>query len=181
MLAFLSIVIVATAFGAASIAQAAVLNAPWWKQASRGEQIGFVVGFYDCPHPYGTVQFATSDDYRRFLDIYLDRHPTTSVPDALRRAHSPLHPGPRLRGGEEYPEAHGWLDGEWWGDASHGDPDDRIGYVEGYLACEYRTPQPIEVSRYVAALNRHFGNERNEHDKIANVLQPILDREKRRQ
>lgn len=139
------------------------------------------MGFFDCSSAPKMVYGATSDDYIAFVKDYLLKVGGVSknaVPVALREAHHDMHSRPVLKGGELYKEKHGWLDGEWWGDAQHGNPEEKLGYVEGYLSCEFGTATAHETHQYVNALNRHFAIEANEHDKIANVLQPILEREK---
>ena len=178
MLTSVGLVTIATLLAAGPTQRADTLNASWWKQAPKGEQTGFVLGFFDCSHPSSSVRFASSADYRKFLDNYLDRHPTASIPGALHKAPAAMHPAPPIPGGEEYRERHGWLDGEWWGDSNHGDADEKLGYAEGYLSCEYRTTQRTDVRQYVSQVNRYFSKENHQHQKIADVLQPILDRGK---
>ena len=60
-----------------------------------------------------------------------------------------------------------FLDGEWWGSLAR-----RRGY-EGHLGAS----PPVTahtVHRYQTAIDRHFASGRHDHDKIANVLLPLL-------
>jgi hypothetical protein len=168
-------------FATAGSAQTLRFDSVWWRQTIHdAERTGFVLGYFDCPAAPKEVSGTTSEDYVAYVYKHLGSSSTSSnVPSVLLQANLHLHPRPILKGGEEYPEKHGWLDGAWWGDATHGDSDEQAGYVEGYLACEFGHATTSQTRRIVDELNHHFGLEKNEHDKIADVLQPILDRKKR--
>ena len=154
----------------------------WWQVSIHDEErTGFVLGYFDCPRAPKTVRGASSGDYIAFVSGKIaSANKARSIPTILDQAHRDMHPFAILRGGEEYPERHGWLDGEWWGDAEHGNRDEKAGYVEGYLACELGSTSRSHVQRLTAALNQHFKNPRREHDKIGDVLQPLLDHERQR-
>jgi hypothetical protein len=163
--------------------QKLLFDSAWWNATRQGEQTGFVLGFFDCPSAPKMVYGASSDDYVTYVDKSIaeaGRDSRNAVPVALRQAHEKMHSRQVLKGGEEYKEKHGWLDGEWWGDAKRGDPDDKLGYVEGFLACEFGSATVRQREQYVKVLNRHFAVEANEHDKIANILQPVLELEKQK-
>ena len=163
--------------------QQVILNRVWWHSASEAEQTGFVLGFSDCPTGPMLVSGLNTRDYITFIDSHTQGSAgltRDAIPKAFRLATRSLASRPILRGGEEYPEKHGWLDGAWWGDSAHGDLDERRGYVEGYLQCDSGSITRSQTQRYVAAINLHFANSSNEHHKIANVLQPILDRKRGR-
>jgi hypothetical protein len=163
--------------------QKLVFDQAWWNASNDAEHTGFVLGFFDCPSASKMVYGTSSDDYIAYVDKALAKvghNSQNAVPAALRNAHQQMHSRPVLKGGEEYKEKHCWLDGEWWGDAKHGDPDDKLGYVEGFLACEFGSATVRQREQYVKVLNRHFAVEANEHDKIANILQPVLELEKQK-
>ncbi len=141
-----------------------------------------MLGVGDCPKAGKLVYGLSSDDYIAFVDSRVAASANKSpdaVPKILRSARHTLAPKPILKGGEEYPEKHGWLDGEWWGDATHGDADEKVGYVEGYLSCEFGLVDKRATTSYVRLLNTHYSNPAKEHDKVANVLQPAIDRRRR--
>jgi len=166
-------------FSGTALAQTLQMNASWWQQTHDAERTGFVLGFYDCPEAPEKIRGATSGDYIEFVDRQV-QHETRSnalIPDLLRAAHRGIRARPALKGGEVFQEEHGWLDGEWWGDATHGNSTEKIGYVEGYLACEARPVDMNHVRQCVDLLNTHFATAGSEHDKIAKVLQIQLDRE----
>jgi hypothetical protein len=162
-------------------AQTLRFDSQWWRHGAHdGERTGFVHGYLDCPKAAKQVSGASSNDYVAYVYEHLGYSKHSSVPSVLAQAHLYIKTRPILRGGEEYPEHHGWLDGAWWGTASTGDPDEKRGYVEGYLQCGYGEVTASRTYRYVDALNQHFAKPSNEHHKIANVLQPIIDGEKKR-
>jgi len=157
-------------------------NKAWWDSAPHVEQEGFIWGFFDCPSaPKLAAGSTTADDYIKYLDkvtgISKQGHDDI-VPQALRRAHTKIVGRPTLKGGEVYKEKHGFLDGDWWGDKEGQMPDERLGYVEGYLACEFNRADLHHAALYVKLLNRHFALPANENDKIADALQPLIDLEK---
>ena len=170
----------AALFSGIAVGQTVPLDRNWWQQAHHAEKTGFVLGFFDCSRAPAYVHGATSDDYLRFVDDQVTPASESHglIPEILRKAERGIKARSVLKRGEEYSEKHGWLDGEWWGDATHGNPEEKIGYVECYLACESRRVDILHVHRYVDVLDLHFSSIRNEHDKIANILQAQLDREK---
>jgi hypothetical protein len=166
---------------AAAQAQKLQFNSDWWRHAAHDEErTGFVLGYFDCPKAAKQVAGASSNDYIAYVYERLGHSGEAAVPPILNEAHLHMKARPVLKGGEDYPEKHGWLDGAWWGDTHSGDADEKRGYVEGYLQCEFGEATVSQTQRYVDLLNRHFSSASNEQHKIANVLQPILDREKQR-
>jgi hypothetical protein len=162
-------------------AQTLHFDSDWWRHTAHDEEReGFVLGYFDCPKAPKTVSGISTNDTIAYVDKHLGFSRDASVPSVLDQAKLGMEARPILKGGEEYPEKHGWLDGAWWGDAKHGDLEDQRGYVEGYLQCEYGQATTSQTQAYVNALNLHFANPSNEHHKIANVLQPIIDSEKKR-
>jgi len=162
-------------------AQTLRFDSEWWRHTAHNEErTGFVLGYFDCPKAAKQVFSASSDDYVAYVYEHLGYSKESTVPSLLAQAHLHMKAHQVLRGGEEYPEKHSWLDGAWWGDAHHGDTDEKRGYVEGYLQCNYDEVTVTQTQNFVDALNRHFANPSSEHHKIANVLQPILDSEKKR-
>ncbi len=94
---------------------------------------------------------------------------------------------PQSSGGENYPEKHGIFDGEYWRQSI---PNHRLGFVEGYLACQRSDGKPAATfSRmaawYAAQISRWYGvkaddpseiNEKRSGKKIGNVLYLLRDK-----
>jgi hypothetical protein len=154
-------------------------DAKWWHQADSDEQQGFIYGYLDCRQPPKAVK-ASIVDYQNAVTEALGTG-KTSDPDAVTKAIE--HAGTTLksrdtRGAENYTETHGFLDGEWWGDFNGPRPSgvasNDKGYVEGYLECSSAPVTLRAVRRYQTAISQHYASGRHSHDKIANVLQPLL-------
>jgi hypothetical protein len=64
-----------------------------------------------------------------------------NVADVWQRLADPQSTQPRkASGGEEWKNAHWYLNGDWWGQI---DEDEEVGYVEGYLWCVHsKLPTP---------------------------------------
>lgn len=157
-----------------------VFNARWWNQAYNDEQQGFIYGYLDC-RPWPKAAKASVDDYQNAVTKALGTgkgNDARDVAKAIQQAAATLK-SRDIRGGENYTERHGFLDGEWWGEDGRqpwpsGLADADRGYVEGYLECAAIPATARAVSRYQTAINRHYARGRHSHDKIANVLQPLL-------
>jgi hypothetical protein len=154
-------------------------DAKWWHQADSEEQQGFIYGYLDCRSSPKAGK-ASIVDYQKAVTEALASG-KTSDPDAVAKAiqHAAATLKPRdTRGAENYTEPHGFLDGEWWGDFSGPRPSEVAsndkGYVEGYLVCSSVPVTAHAVRRYQTAINQHYASGRHTHDKIANVLQPLL-------
>lgn len=145
----------------------------WWRNLPAPEQTGFVLGYYDCPVGPTMVYGASSDDYIAYIESSEAKFGTSSsVVGLLAAAHRHMSSHPVLDGGEKYRERHGWLDGEWWGDTTHGNAQEKQGYVEGYLACKSAKPTQASVSHLRSQIDKHFDHPA----KVANVLEPLLNR-----
>jgi len=158
-------------------AQSLHFNDAWWEKAMDSEKSGFIWGYLDSPciPPVS----ASGMDYQLFLNDYLPKHPTTTVPVAMHVAAVRMKPTPVLKGGEVWTDAHGFMDGGWWGDSTHGNPDEHRGYVEGYMNCRIGHVSADEVDRYVKSINHYYDSPKHEHTKIAYVLEPLLLARKR--
>lgn len=154
-------------------------DAEWWKQANSSEQQGFIYGYWDCRQPSKAAK-ASIDDYQQAVSAALGTE-RNADPDAVTKAIEYAWTTLKsrdTRGGEFYSGPHGYLDGEWWGEYTDSWPSnvaemDR-GYVEGYLECS-STPVTVQtVRRYQTAINQHYASGLHSHDKIADVLHPLL-------
>ncbi|MDW5265211.1 MULTISPECIES: hypothetical protein [Acidobacteriaceae] len=164
---------------AIQISNALHFDATWWNQVYSEEQQGFIYGYLDC-RPSPKTAKASIVDYQNAVTEELrtgksgDRD---AVAKAIQHAAATLKSGD-IQGGENYTEPHGFLDGEWWGDFSGSRPLDialnNKGYVEGYLVCSSIPVTVYTVRRYQSAIDRHYSGGRHSHDKIANVLQPLM-------
>ena len=89
-------------------------------------------------------------------------------------------------GGDTWTERHGYWDGQWW---REGSPADRLGFVEGYVACYARAKnatadfrrQPGDYAKLISQwyrLNEETADidPARETDKIADVLFRFADR-----
>ncbi len=100
-------------------------DAKWWSEASSEEQQGFIYGYLDC-RPSSKTAKASIIDYQNAVTKALGTG-KSSDPEAVAKAiqHSAVTLKSRdTRGGENYNELHGFLDGEWWGDFSGPRPSD---------------------------------------------------------
>jgi hypothetical protein len=164
----ISLLLLATAASAQSIH----FNDAWWEKARNQEQEGFIWGYLDSPciPPIS----ASGNDYIQFLNDYLPKHPTVSVPAAMHVAATRMEPRKVVKGGDIWTEAHGFMDGDWWGDSHHGELDEKSGYVEAYLACKTGFASSHDVAKYVDAIDKYYDLPKHEHTKIAYVLEPLI-------
>jgi hypothetical protein len=156
-------------------------DAKWWSQAHSDEQQGFIYGYIDCRQPQRRST-ASIVDYQNAVSATMDSQKTSdpnAVTKAVEHAWKTLKPQAVDKSAEVYAGPHGYLDGEWWGGfegrprPSHVADADR-GYLEGYLECSSPPVTLQDVRRYQTILNQHYVSGHHTHDKIANVLQPLL-------
>jgi len=159
----------------------------WWLLLTSEEQAGYINGDSDCYvwelHRKFNNSQSAEDVNELVTDFYRDAPAKRSLPvfDAIRAVDllPPLRkPAP---GGEVWKDRHWYFDGQWW---RQGTPADRLGFVEGYLACyragvkNARSNFLEPASQYVALINQWYGlNEETGdvipsrvHAKIAHVL-----------
>jgi len=175
------------AVNANSVKQKVNYDGHWWLLLTSEEQTGYVNGDADCyvfelDKKFNNSQSAP-DVAELLTNLYRDnaKERSVSVYDAIRivDSQSPLRqPAP---GGEKWSERHWYFDGDWW---RQGGPADRLGFVEGYLAClaagkkNVRERFPLSPAQYVALINQWYGlheetgdiNPKREDAKIADVL-----------
>jgi hypothetical protein len=153
-------------------------NSKWWQRANSEEQQGFIYGYLDCQQSPKSAK-APILDYQNAVSEALGSGKATgpdAVTEAVQHAAATLK-SRDIRGGENYTEPHGFLDGEWWGDVSPRSSEiasNDKGYVEGYLECASTPVTAKAVRRYQMAINHHYARAHHSHDKIANVLQALL-------
>jgi hypothetical protein len=157
-------------------AQTLHFSQKWWDSINDREQEGFFWGYMDSPCA-PAIQ-GTYQDVAKFLDGYFPAHPNVTVPAALQIAKDHIKPQKPLPGGEIWTDAHGFMDGGWWGDSTHGEPLEQRGYVEGYLACRHQPVRAEDVEFYKTAIDRYYDSPKHEHTKIAYVIEPMLERKR---
>jgi hypothetical protein len=118
----------------------------WWQSVSADQHTGFLAGYLDCAvYDAGEKQFAGAswDAMEPRISSYYASHPTgldQSIASVLPEF-APAPPALKPGSGEKYPERHGIFDGEYWRQST---PDQRLGYLLGYLECKsvLRNPKP---------------------------------------
>jgi hypothetical protein len=154
------------------------LDEKWWNQRIHDdEREGFVAGYLDCrPRSHGI-----NASYQDYI-IFVGNHVTNSVPETIELASRTMKPQTISKGGETWRGPHGFLNGGYWGSGSKkveaAWADLHRGYVEGYLACRKLQVTSSSVNQYVHGINNHYLNAKQEHDFIADVVNPLLPREK---
>jgi hypothetical protein len=157
---------------ASGSAQSLHFKYEWWKSINTYEQDGFVWGYMDSP--CAPAISSPVVEVQKFLDGYFSNHPNVSLPSALQSAAHQMRPWKSVPGGEVWHDAHGFMDGGWWGDTTHGDQDEQRGYVEGYLACRHQPVNTTDVHAYVKAISGYYDSPKHEHTKIAYVIDPLI-------
>jgi hypothetical protein len=157
---------------ASASAQSMHFDSGWWKSVNSYEQDGFIWGYLDspCAPPISSPTM----EVEKFLDSYLQDHSTVTIPAALQVAGHQMKPWKSAPGGEVWTDAHGFMDGGWWGDTTHGEQYEQRGYVEGYLACKHQPVNASDVHFYVAAMNKYYDSPKHEHTKISYVIEPLI-------
>ena len=151
----------------AAYAQTVHPNATWWKTMGEPERWDFIYGFLDCG-----PQLRTGLNVRQYDDFISDHVDSSrnSVPQLIRLAPHMIRKVPPMPGGEVWKERHGFNDGDLWGDHI----DEGRAWVEGYLSCEGRPVELRRVNRYVKLMLIYYSKPERHHDKLANVLEPLL-------
>lgn len=163
----------------------------WWARASVEEQIGFESGASDC----ASAELRRQDSHSRsaqeeceFVTKYYLESPGKSsvlVLDVLAIAGTQVLSDKGPTGGESWTEPHGFWDGQWW---REGTAAERLGFVEGYLACYARSEMTQgkfgkAPGRYTQLINNWYGLNEKTGDvdpsrvdiKIADVLLKFRD------
>jgi hypothetical protein len=155
-------------------------DAQWWKAANSNEQQGFIYGYGDCRQS-GKKPVVSIVDEQAFVSKTLNSR-NSGAPDgvvaAIHLAWKTMRSQEIPKNAEVFSGPHGFLDGEWWGGFTGSWPpglaDADRGYLEGYLECASPPVTAQTVHRHQTAIDRHFASGRHDHDKIANVLLPLL-------
>jgi hypothetical protein len=163
----------------------------WWLLLTSEEKSGYLSGDADCYRFELKKKFAytkpAAEVEESITNLYRDNSDDRSVPvyEAIRIADRQPALRPPARGGEVWNERHGYWDGQWW---REGTPADRLGFVEGYLACYSRSQKPHGAfsrtpPQYVRLVNQWYelNEETGDVDptrvdaKIAAVLFKFVD------
>jgi len=146
----------------------------WWDQLHSEEQTAFIFGYLDCgqfPHRPNVP----AEKYQEFIASRSSSGPR-AIPTDIELATEKLKSMPVDKGAETWPEPHGWLDGAYWGGgpAQPAWMDTQRGFVEGFLACAKPDSTMADVAYLVRKIDQHYLDPKKEHDKIADVLRPLL-------
>jgi hypothetical protein len=186
----LAVVLAATAVCLGS-SQTTEYNGHWWLLQTSEEKSGYLVGDSDC---YG-FEFKAKAAYSKSIaeeqeyvtNVYRNNPDKRSAPvfDVIRAAEQQPPSRKVPGGGEAWTEPHGYCDGQWWRGRNSAD---RIGFVEGYIACYARSPRAHGTfsktpAEYVRLINQWYilNEESGESDpsrvaaKIADVLFKFRD------
>ena len=187
----LTLVLAMTVFCSMSASQRIEYNGHWWLLLTSEEKSGYLVGDGDC---YG-FELKAKPAYSKSIveeaeyvtNFYRSNADKRSVPvfDAIRVEEQQPPSRQVQAGGETWTEPHGYCDGQWWRQVNRAD---RLGFVEGYMACYARSPKahgtlsktPAEYVRLINEwykLNEESGDvDPNREDaKIADVLFKFRD------
>jgi hypothetical protein len=146
----------------------------WWNHLQDGEQTAFIFGYLDCRQIPNLPKVSA----KKYQDFILSSTSTgaKTIPNDIELAIHRLRSDPTPKGAEIWSESHGWLDGAYWGSGpvQSAWSETQRGFVEGYLACAKPNITKSDVSYIVKKIDLHYLNEKKEHDKIADVLKPLL-------
>ncbi len=167
----------------------------WWLLLTSEEKSGYLNGDADC-HTFELkakprYSKSAADEQESVTNFYRDEPDKRSLPvfEAIRIVEDEPPLRETGKGGEVWTEPHGYWDGQWW---REGSPADRLGFVEGYLACHSRSQRPHgALSRtppeYARLINQWYKLNEETGDvepdrvdtKIADVLFKFRDRTQR--
>ena len=171
------------------------LDGNWWRAASKNERLGYLEGDNDCDSfELGGRLLPTNAilGHQEFVSKYYvadATHVRTPAFDVLRIADAEIAPVPD-KDADAVPEPHGDYDGLFWRDTRR---EERIGFIQGYLACYARKNDHRRGSfsksadEYVKLLDGWYQlseMERNvdpkiENAKVGEVIFRFRDRERR--
>ncbi len=192
----LSLVLVLAVSGWTQTSQPAVnaahttqaFDGKWWSKASADERSGFINGAADCltwtEHEKGFN--ATPEQLADKISKFYKEHPESAdvnVVEVWKKTWDKTPPpASAAQPGETWKNAHWYLDGFWWLDATQ---DERQGFVEGYLWC-MRTHVPDSQDTYsksagyyvekIDAFTRANSNSKADREKVASILRRYRDK-----
>ena len=117
------------------------LDGNWWHAASKSERLGYLEGDNDCDSFELGGRLLPESAFSLHQDFVLKYYDAdaarlrTPVFEVLRMADAQIAPAPD-KDADTAPEPHGDYDGLFWRDTRR---EERIGFIEGYLACYART------------------------------------------
>jgi hypothetical protein len=177
----------------AAFAASKPFDGTWWQGASKSERLGYVEGDSDCNaielggHALDPDSLAPRLEFLSSFYAPDSGHADVLVFDALRLAEKQQTSANREPSEDAQGEAHGVYDGLFWRNMLHAE---RLGFVEGYLACDEHKTQGRRASysksaeEYVALLDQWYHVKDVEEDvdpkfedrKIGDVLYRFRDR-----
>jgi len=158
-------------------------NGKWWVNADAPERAGFINGAGDCltwtAHVDGFN--APPESIAGEIGKYYESHPEaagSSVVDVWRKvaAKQRVAPASKSGDGEDWANAHWYLNGDWWGG---GGLPEKQGFLEGYLWCMSNrvNPKTETYSRTVGFYQKKIDAYIDAHPKAGNeAIADILHR-----
>jgi hypothetical protein len=163
----------------------------WWLLLTSEEKSGYLNGDADCRafelKKKARYSKSFAEEQEDVTNIYRDQSEKRSLPafEVIRIVEDQPSLESTGKGGEVWSEPHGYWDGQWW---REGTPAERLGFVEGYLACYSRSQKPHGTlsrtpSEYVNLINQWYKLQEETGDvdpgrvnaKIADVLFKFCD------
>jgi hypothetical protein len=161
----------------------------WWSKTSSDEHSGFINGAADCltwtAHEKGFN--ATPEQLVDKITRFYIGHPESAdlgVVEVWKGIWDKTPPSAgTAQPGETWNNANWYLDGFWW---LEGTPDERQGFVEGYLWCmrtqvtalseTYSKPVSFYVGK-IDAFTKANGDSKANREKVALILRRYKDKE----
>lgn len=109
----------------------------WWESISSAEQTGYLFGYLHCANydaKVAVLKGTQSEPLQARVSTYYKTQSSKrdrSVASVMILVAQPKSK-PSPRGGEEYPEKYGWVDGNYWRMIRE---EQQLGFVEGYTDC----------------------------------------------
>ena len=159
----------------------------WWSRTGSEEHSGFINGAADCltwtAHKKGFN--ATPEQLVDKITKFYREHPESanvSVVDVWERLWTKTPVSAAAQPGDTWKNAHWYLDGFWWLDET---PDQKKGFVEGYLWCmKSHVPPPETYSKpgsfYVEKIDafaRDNADSKADREIVASILRRYKDKE----
>lgn len=160
-------------------------NGKWWGNTNSEEHSGFINGLADCMTWSAHKKGFNATPEQLMVDItrfYSDNPSSTglTILDVWRIIikKSPPKPSPQ---GQTWKNAHWYLDGFWWKEASEAE---RVGFLEGYLWCMRTCVHPAAeayskpVSFYLDRINASVaekGSSKTNRESVALILRRYQD------
>ena len=166
-----------------------VFDGVWWLNSNEDERSGFIYGAGDCltwtAHEQGFIITPLQVDDK--ITIFYKTHPKSKdlpvvnvwhkIDEQIEAISKPRKDTKEY--GEVWTNAHGPLNGDWWGSIS---VLEETGYLEGYLWCNNNMVHPQKdsyshsVNFYQKKINAYIdANHKSGDEAVANILRRYRD------